>query len=432
MNYQEAVDFISSTYKFGVKLGLENISRLLERLGNPQEKFKIIHVAGTNGKGSTCSMLSSILVEEGYKTGLYTSPFLEVFNERFRINNQNASDELVAKATTIVKNEIDKLMEEGYDCPSEFEVTTAVGYVIFELESVEVVVLEVGMGGRLDATNAIKNPLISIITSISKDHVEYLGDTIEKIAGEKAGIIKDNTPVVMYPQEKGAEEVMKNVAKDHKSKVYELDFKKRKINSTDINGQNFDVEILGKEFKNLEISILGEHQINNATTALTAIEVLNKKNLLKVSEDSIRKGLKLAKWPGRFEVIRNEPLTIIDGAHNLGGAEVFANSIKTYLQDYNVTLVIGMLGDKDYNGVLDLLLPLVKSVITITPDSPRALDAKELANIINNRGIDAKASENMVDSYNMALEITDPTKGAIVYVGSLYMIGEARTYLKNL
>lgn len=432
MNYQEAVDFISSTYKFGIKLGLENISRLLDRLGNPQDKMKIVHIAGTNGKGSTSAILSSIFVEAGYKTGLYTSPFLEVFNERFKINNENASDELIAKATEKVKKEIDQLMAEGYDCPSEFEVTTAVGFVIFQMEEVEVLVLEVGMGGRLDATNAINNPLLSIIVSISKDHVEYLGDTIGKIAFEKAGIIKENTPLVLYPQEKEGEEIILKVAEEKNAPVFNVDFSNRQVLSSTLEGQVFSLNVLGQDFKDLKISILGDHQLNNATTALTTVKVLNDKNLLKVSDSALRTGLEKAKWAGRFEIMRNKPLTIIDGAHNIGGAEVFSNSVKEYLKDYEITLVMGILGDKDFNGVLDLLLPLSKEVVTVRPDSPRALEPEKLAEIIKDRCYKATPATSIENAWDLANEVTNRDKGAILFVGSLYMIGQARTFLKNL
>lgn len=432
MNYKESVDFISSTYKFGKKLGLENISRLLNRLGNPQDSMKIIHVAGTNGKGSTCSIFSSILVEEGYKIGLYTSPYLEVFNERFRINNENASDDIIAKATTLVRSEIEKMMEEGYDCPSEFEVTTAVGFVIFQLEEVEVVVLEVGLGGRLDATNVVKNPLVTIITSISEDHVEYLGNTLGEIASEKAGIIKENRPLVLYPQDQEADLVIRQRAKELAAPIYDVDFSNRRIVSNSLEGQVFSLEILGHTYTNLEMTILGDHQINNATTALTAIEVLKEENLLEVSEEGIREGLKKAKWAGRFEVMKKNPLIIIDGAHNLGGAEVFSNSIKTYLSDYEITLVLGILSDKDYMGVLDLLLPLSDKIVTLTPDSPRALKAEDLANLILEKNKMAVSASNVKESYDIALDVTDKEKGAILYAGSLYMIGEVRTFLRNL
>ncbi|MDO4720679.1 MAG: Mur ligase family protein, partial [Peptostreptococcaceae bacterium] len=264
MNYEESLAYISSTYPLGIKLGLENIERLLERLGNPQEKMRIIHVAGTNGKGSTCAFLSSMLTEAGFRVGLYTSPYLEVFNERIRINGENIGNEVLALAATKVRRVVEELTSEGYPHPSEFEVTTAIGFVCFEMEKAEIVVLEVGLGGRFDATNAVKHPLITVITSVSIDHVQFLGDTLGKIAFEKAGILKPGVPLVLYPQEAEAEEEILRVAGEKKVPVTKVETGSIRIKESSLQGQRIDARVLGELFSDLEIGLLGEHQTKNA------------------------------------------------------------------------------------------------------------------------------------------------------------------------
>lgn len=433
MNFEESLNYINNTAKFGTKLGLESINNLLNKLGNPQENFKIIHIAGTNGKGSTASFLSHILVEGGSKTGLYTSPGLINFNERIKINNKDIDDESIAWATTKVKKAADELISEGFQSPTEFEIVTAVGFLCFEKENVDIVVLEVGMGGRYDATNIIKNPLASVIVSISKDHTDYLGDTLKEIAHEKGGIIKENSNLILYPQDKEAEDEIKRIGKEKNSKIYNVDLKNKTLKSSTLDGQVFDAEVLGTYYEDLKIRILGDHQINNSITALTCIEMLKQNKKINISEDAIRKGLYNTTWQGRFEILKTKPLTIIDGAHNVGGAKVFEKTVEDLLEGYDLTLIIGMLRDKDYNGVLDLILnDQVKSVITLKPDNPRAMEAEDLAEIIKSRGFNASPSESVEDSYKRALEITDDKKGCIIYLGSLYMIGNVKKFIESI
>lgn len=429
MNYQESLDYISSTYTMGIKLGLENITELLKRLGNPQEKMKIIHVAGTNGKGSTCSFLSSILAHEGYQVGLYTSPYLEVFNERIRINGKNISDEELAECTTLVREKIEEMVAEGHPHPSEFEVTTAIGFVCFARAELEFLVLEVGMGGRFDATNVVQSPLVTIITSISKDHVQYLGDTLKSIAFEKAGIIKEAIPLILYPQETEARQEILKVAKEKHAPVVIVNPEDITIESHCLEGQEISLYVSRHRYQHLQISLLGEHQAKNALTAIMALKVLEEKGQIHLSEEGLRGGLVQARWTGRLERIKKEPLSIIDGAHNEGGAMVLAKAIKDYLPDYEIVLVLGMLRDKEVGKVADILLPLVEQVITTTPSSDRAMDSRELAQQLKKYGKPVQSAGSAKEAIFLAEETAKEGKKAILYAGSLYMIGEIRTLL---
>lgn len=430
MNYNEALQFIHESHKFGMRLGLDNIKKLLELLGNPQNNLKIIHVAGTNGKGSTCSFISSILKESGYKVGLYTSPFLETFTERIRVNGENISEEEVGKIVSLIKEKIEIMVSEGYSYPTEFEIVTAMAFYYYNQEKVDFVALEVGLGGRYDATNVIDKPVVSAITSISLDHTGILGDTLAKIAFEKGGIIKENCPTIVYPQQEEASEVIKNICAEKKSKYIECDFKNIEIRSSNINSQIYNCNINGKELRDLEIKLIGDHQIKNSIVALNVIEYLNDIKITNISEENIRKGLLGTKWPGRIEKISENPMFIIDGAHNEEGAKSLANSIDKYFENKNKNLVIGMLEDKDIESVLDLLIPKFNKVITTTPDNPRAIDANKLKEKIERYNIEVTCKPNIKEAVDYALEISNKDD-VIISAGSLYMIGNVRTIIVN-
>lgn len=430
MNYNEALQFIHESHKFGMRLGLDNIKKLLELLGNPQNNLKIIHVAGTNGKGSTCSFISSILKESGYKVGLYTSPFLETFTERIRVNGENISEEEVGKIVSLIKEKIEIMVSEGYSYPTEFEIVTAMAFYYYNQEKVDFVALEVGLGGRYDATNVIDKPVVSAITSISLDHTGILGDTLAKIAFEKGGIIKENCPTIVYPQQEEASEVIKNICAEKKSKYIECDFKNIEIKSSNINSQIYNCNINGKELRDLEIKLIGDHQIKNSIVALNVIEYLNDIKITNISEENIRKGLLETKWPGRIEKISENPMFIIDGAHNEEGAKSLANSIDKYFENKNKILVIGMLEDKDIDSVLDLLIPKFNKVITTTPDNPRAIDANKLKEKIERYNIEVTCKPNIKEAVDYALEISNKDD-VIISAGSLYMIGNVRTIILN-
>ncbi|MCC0651075.1 MULTISPECIES: bifunctional folylpolyglutamate synthase/dihydrofolate synthase [unclassified Clostridioides] len=432
MKYEEALEYISQTNKFGIRLGLENIGKLLELLENPQETLNIIHVAGTNGKGSVCSFISNILRESGYKVGLYTSPYLETFTERIRVNGENIPQEDVARIIGLIKEKIEVMVSQGYAYPTEFEVVTAMAFYYYSEQKVDFVALEVGLGGRYDATNIITKSLVSVITSISLDHTGILGDTIEKIAYEKAGIIKENGIVLVYDQTDEAKDVIKSVCKEKNAKYIEVNFDDINIKKSNINSQIYDCNIMGETYKNLEIMLIGEHQINNSILAMSVLKYLKDiKKLDNISEESIRKGLITTKWPGRIEKIKESPIFIIDGAHNEDGAKSLAKALDKHFKDKKLTLLIGMLEDKDIDGVLDILMPKFSKVVTTTPNNPRAINSDILKEKILKYVSDVTSKHEIEDAVNYTLE-TSNKDDIIISAGSLYMIGTVRTLVKKL
>lgn len=423
MNYQDAIDYIHNTHKFGMKLGLDNIKRLLMHMGNPQSNLKFIHVAGTNGKGSICAFINSILFEAGFKVGLYTSPYLEEFEERMRINNQNIPKDKLIYYVEYIKPIIEKLVDKGYNHPTEFEIITAIAFKYFCDENVDFVVLEVGLGGRFDATNVIDSSLVSVITTIDYDHMDKLGDTLEKIAFEKAGIIKENGTVVSFYQKDEALKVIEEASRLKNASLSVMDINDVKIKESNSNHQVFDY----KNYKNLKISIIGKHQIYNASLAVMAVEKL-KQYGINISEDMIKRGLINAKWPGRIEVISKSPLIVIDGAHNPQGMAALKEALNLFT--YNrLILVIGMLKDKDTDSMLKLIVPEADLIITTKPISDRAYTAEELSQKIAYD--DVLHFENIDDAINEALKSAGKND-LILFCGSLYMIGHVRMYLKNV
>ncbi|MBU5307098.1 bifunctional folylpolyglutamate synthase/dihydrofolate synthase [Clostridioides mangenotii] len=431
MNYEEALQYISNTNRFGIKLGLETVTRLLELLGNPQENLNIIHVAGTNGKGSVCSFISNILIDAGYSVGLYTSPYLENFTERIRVDQNEIPKEEVANIVNIIDKKISIMLKEGYSNPTEFEIVTAMALYYYNLCNVDYVVLEVGLGGRYDATNVIKESLVSVITSISLDHIGVLGDTISKIAYEKAGIIKNSGTVVVYKQEYEAEEVIREICRKKDAKYIGVDFDSIEIVRSDINTQVFNYTSSTYEYKNLEMKLIGEHQIKNAILAINVIEYLNIHKKINVNIENIKTGLLDTKWPGRIEIIKEAPLFIIDGAHNLDGAKSLAKVLEKNFSDKKETLIIGMLKDKEIDSVLEVLTPYFNKVIVTYPISDRSMEVDDLKIKISNYIEDVVAIKDINDAVNLALKNANKDD-VIIAAGSLYMIGAIRTIVKNI
>ncbi|MBE0449239.1 MAG: bifunctional folylpolyglutamate synthase/dihydrofolate synthase [Clostridia bacterium] len=428
MNYAKALEFIHSTYKFGSKLGLENIKTLLEALGNPQNELRFVHVAGTNGKGSTSSMISHILMESGYKTGLYTSPFIEQFNERMRIDNVYISDEEIGELAEMVKEKIDWMLSKGYNHPTEFEVVTALGMLYFSKHKCDVVVLEVGLGGRLDATNAIEKPMVSVITPIDMDHIEYLGDTIEKIAYEKAGIIKMDGITIVHPQLKGAETVISDVCSIQNNKLIHVDFETLLVIETDLNHLVFEYK--GNRY---ELGLIAPYQAQNAAVAIETINALKAYHGFEVSPESLTDGLRKTTWLARMEVISRNPLVIIDGAHNVHGIKGLGVSLSTLKANYHVIGIMGVLADKDVEAMLHEILPYLDEVITTAPDNPRALHANDLAQRIVSVPV-IGAFENIEKAVDFGLQTMGKVEKdtLLVVFGSLYMVGAARKRILNL
>ncbi len=423
MNYSEAIVFIHGTNKFGRKLGLANINCLLELMGNPEKDLKVIHIAGTNGKGSTSAFISNTLIEAGYNVGLFSSPFLQIFNERIRLNNKNIPNQTLADITAFVKVKIDEMISSGKDHPTEFEIVTAVAFEYYKRENVDVVVLEVGMGGRLDSTNVINTPICTVITPIAMDHIDYLGETIEEIAGEKAGIIKDDVSVVIHPQEIKAQEVIEKITKEKNAPLTIVDLSSIEIMKETLTETKFNYE--GNIYS---ISLLGRHQTRNASVAINVMKILNDTSEFSIDQKSIERGLKGTVWPGRMEILNKKPLIIIDGAHNTHGARSLRDTIEHLLKGRKVIGVIGILADKDVDEMLELVVPLLDEVIVTEPNSPRSMSYTELTSKV-------KKYNNHVAGYQRILEAVIEAKSkagkddVVLVFGSLYMIGEVRSIL---
>lgn len=423
MNYRETLEYIHSVSWLGSRPGLERITELCERLSHPEEGLSFVHVTGTNGKGSTCAMTESILRAAGYKTGLFTSPFVRCFNERIAINGIPVSNEVLCRATETVKAEADRMQSP----PTEFELITAIALVIFKLEKCDAVVLEVGMGGRLDSTNIIKSPIVSVITGVSLDHTAILGDTVEKIAKEKAGIIKKGCPVLYggrdIPRDalEGGEafRVISNAAAENGSTLAYCDYGELKIKSSDLNGTVLDY----KEYKDISLSLLGLYQPENAVKAIETAEILRKRGF-KISDENIREGLKCTKWSARFEKLSQSPLVIYDGSHNPEGIEAARAALSYYFKNERVNLLTGVMADKDYTEMAKKLAPFARKVFTVTPNNPRSLSASALAEVYRELSVTAESFDSVYGGFNAAYYDSIKENVPLVCLGSLYMYAE--------
>lgn len=427
MDYTEALEYIHGTLKFGIKLGLENIKALLQLMGNPHKSLEFVHVAGTNGKGSTVAFISSILMESGYKTGVFTSPYLERFTERIKVDRGEISEADVARITGFVKEKVAELVKNGGNHPTEFEIVTAVAFQYFYETGCDIVVLEVGLGGRFDSTNVIDMPLAAVITTISYDHMNILGDTLEKIAFEKAGIIKDKTDVVLYPQASEALEVFERVCEEKKSRFHKVSLADVEVLESGIWGSSF----LHKRHGKFRIGLAGEHQIANAVTALEAVEIVRKKGFDRINKTSVESGLIKAVWPGRLEVVCKEPMFVIDGAHNKEGALMLADNLKKYFPEKDIIFIIGVLKDKDYKAIIEPVIPIASEFVAVKPENERGMTAKELAVILRGYCKDVNVSDKIEEAILYSIKKVS-TKGIICAYGSLYYIGEIRKFFDAL
>lgn len=423
MNYEEAINYIRNTHKFGTKLGLERIKNLMELLNNPHKKLNYIHIAGTNGKGSTASFIFNMLKQEGYKVGLFTSPYIQRFNERIKVNDEEITNDEIARYLTTIREKIETSDYKESEHPTEFEILTAMSFMHYLEKECDIVVLEVGIGGSIDSTNIIESSIVSVITTISYDHMDLLGNTLEEIAEKKAGIIKYGGKVAVYPQRKEVMEVIKKVCKEKQAMLFEVSAKDVVEKYSTLEAQCFDY----KELKNLKISMLGKHQILNSALAVETIKILDKTKF-KVSEDNIRKGLLYAKWPGRLEVVSKDPIFVIDGAHNIQGTDNLLKNLKHIFKNKKFIFLVGVLKDKEYESMLLKFIDMAEQFITVTPNlTPRGLDAKELANFLSKYHDNVKAAKDVQEGIKIAMEDTLPNK-TICAFGSLYYIGEVRDY----
>lgn len=429
MNYNEAMDYIHNTAKFGMNFGLERTEKILEFLGNPHKELKCIHVAGTNGKGSTTSMISSVLKESGYKVGMYTSPFLEEFEERIQINLENIPKKDLANAVTIVKEAVDKVIELGYENPTEFEIITCTMFYYFNLKQVDFAVIEVGLGGRLDSTNVLK-PFLTVIASISLDHMNILGNSISEIAAEKAGVIKGGK-VVCYPQTEEAIQVIEEKCKATESELILVDEASVKLINAKSDDFTQELELnINNEILNINLPLLGKHQLLNCALAVNTIYAL--KDLgVNISRESLLRGITKVKWKGRMEVLNTSPLVVIDGAHNVDGIKNLKESVNTYFNYNKLVLVIGMLGDKEVNKMVDEICTLASIVVVTEPHSYRAQNPVKLYEIIREKGIPCEIIEDYEEAYKKALSLCG--QGDLILItGSLYMIGDMRKVINKV
>ena len=417
MTYEEALSYIHSICWKGSKLGLDRTRELLGKLNDPQKELKFIHIAGTNGKGSTAAMLSSILEEAGYRVGLYTSPFINRFNERMQVNHQPIPDEELAALTEYVRPHADAMA----DSPTEFELITALAMVWFARQKCDIVVLEVGMGGELDSTNIIDVPEAAVIAAMGLDHVKELGPTMADIARAKAGIIKEGGRVVSYGGNPEADEVIAAVCRARNASLCQPDFSAIVPGDFSLEGQTFSY----KGWRGLRIPLVGAYQMNNAAVVLETVEVLRQRGW-SVSDEAVRKGLADTRWPARFEVLRRDPVFIVDGGHNPHGIRATAESLSRLFPGRKITFVTGVMADKDVEHILGLIVPLADQFFTVRPDNPRAMDAGELARRIEAMGAKATACASVRDGVDRAIQAEGP-HGVACALGSLYMSGEVRS-----
>ena len=422
MNAEQAIAYIHSVCWKGSIPGLGRTQELLEKMGNPEKKLKFVHIAGTNGKGSTAAMTASILRKAGYRTGLYTSPYIYRFHERIQVDGVEISDEDLTEITEYVKPLADSMAQS----PTEFELVCCIAFEYFYRKKCEIVVLEVGMGGAWDATNVIEVPEVAVITNIGLDHTEYLGDTVEKIAETKSGIFKPHGHAVVYRSTPSVEAVYERVCAERDVSLRKADFDGLVLKAHTLEGQVFDC---GSR-KNLVLPLLGDHQLHNASVVLSIADTLIGEGW-KISEQNIYDGIREVRWPGRFDIVCRKPLFIIDGGHNPQCIEALVKNIRDYLAGKKVVALTGVLADKDYADMYKPVMPLVDRFVCITPPNPRKLEAEQLARYLRKAGAQAQASESILDGVKKAMDLAGED-GVVLCFGSLYSIGGIRDALKDL
>lgn len=418
MIYCEAIKYIENCAKYGSVLGLDNICRLMEQLFNPQDSLKIIHIAGTNGKGSTGTFIDSILREQGYNTGRFISPFVIEYREIIQYNGQYISKEDFACFIDKVKNAADKIVSDGYPHPTPFEIETAVAFCYFYYKKCDFVLLEVGMGGKDDATNVINKSLISVITSISIDHTAFLGNTLEEIASIKSGIIKENGIVVASNQLSPVIDIINNRCYNKSAELITVD----KYNIKNYFEKDYVQFFDYKNYKGMSTSMLGKFQLENAATAIETAEVLNRLGY-KIDESSIYNGISGAVWPGRFQILNKNPIIIADGAHNPDAVIRLKESIDFYFHDNNVTFIMGIFKDKDYNRICEIIAECANKIICVQPLSQRGLDKNILCETIKKYNKNAFTAESIEMAVKSACETSDKDD-VIVIFGSLSFLGK--------
>lgn len=418
MDYNEALKFLKSTAFMGSVPGLDRLRNMLFEMGNPQKKLKFIHVAGTNGKGSTCAMIGSVLKCAGYKVGMFSSPFLNDFREQISINGKMIDEKSVAEITSFMRYK----SENVEAMPTEFELTLSLAFEYFNREKCDIVILECGMGGRGDATNIIANKEVAVITKIAVDHCSFLGSTIEEICDNKADIITPNCEVVCYPQPEGLVEIIKS--KTEREVIF-ADFKAIKLKNEDISSQTFDY----KEFENIELGLIGEHQRFNCSVVLEVIKKLIQRGY-KISDRALREGLKNAFLPARLEILSKKPLFILDGGHNVDCISTVKNTISKYFKGKDIIFVVGVMADKDFKRMFDIISTISKAFVAVVPNNERALSLDKLESALLAYKKPVYAVGEVRLGVEKALEIAEEDD-VIFALGSLYMAGDIRNYFKH-
>lgn len=427
MNYEESRKYIQDASSRGSVLGLDNIVNLMNKLGNVQDSLKVVHIAGTNGKGSTSAYITQILIEAGYTVGRYTSPAVFDYMEMFTINNINISEDEYAVNMTIIKKAIDEMEAEHMTLPTPFEIETALAYLYFYRNKCDIAIIETGMGGRLDATNIVKSPLVSVLTSISKDHSRFLGETLEEIAFNKAGIIKNNCPVVSAIQCDEVTKVIKEESIKNNSKLIVCnELQNVRFNNDKTYGRYVGIS---NEF-NVETSMLGTFQIHNIPTAIETILVLKSEGFL-IFKENIENGIKNASISGRCERINDTPAIYIDGGHNPGAALNLKNTLEMYFTNRKLVYIIGVLADKDYDTVLSVTGGFANHIITVTPpDNARSLDGRELLKTVLKYNTSAEYADDLEKAVNRGIECAGDD-GVLFVFGSLSYLGRIKEIVRS-
>ena len=433
MTIQEAYEAIHHAEQKGSVLGLDSIFRLLNQLDNPQDDLRVIHLAGTNGKGSSLSFLSHILREAGYKTGAYSSPSILTYLERFSINGISMEDHQFASLATKAFEAVERIKKEGHPAPTVFEIETAIAFLYFKEEACDLVLIETGMGGDLDATNVMKEVICSVITTISMDHMRFLGNTLKEIASTKAGIICRKCPVVSAPQKEEAKEVLDQRAKEMETEVIYGDpdaFQVMEEELTPPFSFTFSYRTkAGTDYREMKSGLSGNYQKRNLMVVLEAIDVIRAAGY-EISEEAVKEGIKKTRWHGRFETVLKDPLFIIDGAHNADGVHQLKETLLKTLKDAYKIFIFGVMQDKEHERMILDLMPLADEVYTVTPYNPRSMLAEDLAAEIKDlTGKDAIACETIIDGVEQAVEHAKKKQGVVISCGSLYYAG---TVLKIL
>lgn len=415
MKIKEALDYVNGTRWRGAEASLRRIRELMSLLGDPQKKLRFVHIAGTNGKGSCAAMTASVLRACGYRTGLYTSPYLYRFNERMQVNGEMIEDEALCRHISAVRDKAEKMDEH----PTEFELMTAAAMLYFLEEKCDIVVLEVGLGGRFDATNVVDTPECSIIMNIGLDHTAILGGTVEEIAAEKAGIIKKNCPCVLYEQKRSVMDVVAERCRELDAPLTTADFSAIEPVFDSLEGQAFRYK--GAMYA---LPLLGAHQLRNAAVVLETVGVLRARGW-RLEDGDVEHGLYATSWPGRFELCAEEPDFIVDGGHNPQCAETVAENLMHYFPDNKRVLLIGVLRDKDYEKMTEILAPCADEFVTVAPDSPRALSAEELAGVLSRFSKPVTPCASVAEAVDTAKELAGED-GMVCASGSLYLVGSVR------